>query len=66
MTIFVEQDEITLRGIRQYYINCEKEQWKFDVLTDLYDTLNIAQTVIFANTKKYASIGEDASTNQFY
>lgn len=52
ITIFVEQDEITLRGIRQYYINCEKEQWKFDVLTDLYDTLNIAQTVIFANTKK--------------
>jgi superfamily II DNA/RNA helicase len=51
--ILVEQDEITLAGIRQFYINCDKEQWKFDVLSDLYDTLNIAQTVIFANTKKY-------------
>jgi len=50
--ILLEQEEITLAGIRQFYIDCEREQFKFDVLCDLYDTLNIAQTVIFANTKK--------------
>jgi len=50
--ILVQQDEITLEGIRQFYINCEREQWKFDVLCDLYDTLNIAQAVIFCNTRK--------------
>jgi len=50
--ILVQQDEITLEGIRQFYINCEKEMWKFDVLCDLYDTLNIAQAVIFCNTRK--------------
>lgn len=50
--ILVQQDEITLEGIRQFYINCEKEAWKFDVLCDLYDTLNIAQAVIFCNTRK--------------
>jgi translation initiation factor 4A len=49
--ILVQQDEITLEGIRQFYIDCEKEQWKFDVLCDLYDTLNIAQAVIFCNTR---------------
>lgn len=43
----------TFLGIRQFFINCEREQWKFDVLCDLYDTLNIAQAVIFSNTKKY-------------
>jgi superfamily II DNA/RNA helicase len=59
--ILVEQEEITLAGIRQYYISCEKESWKFDVLCDLYDTLNIAQTVIFANTKKYDLILFDSS-----
>jgi len=50
--ILVQQDEVTLEGIRQYYVSCEKEAWKFDVLSDLYDTLNIAQAVIFCNTRK--------------
>jgi translation initiation factor 4A len=52
LKILVKQEEITLEGIRQFFINCEREQWKFDVLCDLYDTLNIAQAVIFSNTKK--------------
>jgi translation initiation factor 4A len=52
LKILVKQEEITLEGIRQFYIKCEREQWKFDVLIDLYDTLNIAQTVIFVNTRK--------------
>jgi len=52
LRILVKQDEITLEGIRQFYINCDREQWKFDVLCDLYDTLNIAQAVIFSNTRK--------------
>jgi len=50
--ILVKQEELTLEGIRQFYVNCEREDWKFDVLCDLYDTLNIAQAVIFVNTRK--------------
>jgi hypothetical protein len=30
----------------------EKEEWKFDTLCDLYDTLTITQAVIFCNTKR--------------
>jgi len=52
LRILVKQDEITLEGIRQFYINCEREPWKLDTLCDLYDTLNIAQAVIFVNTRK--------------
>jgi len=52
LRILVKQDELTLEGIRQFFINCDREQWKFDVLCDLYDTLNIAQAVIFCNTRK--------------
>ena len=29
-----------------------KEEWKFDTLCDLYDTLTITQAVLFCNTKK--------------
>jgi len=50
--ILVKQEELTLEGIRQFYINVEREEWKLDTLCDLYDTLNITQAVIFANTRK--------------
>lgn len=33
-------------------MNVEKEDWKLDTLCDLYDTLSIAQSVIFCNTRR--------------
>jgi len=50
--ILVKRDELTLEGIRQFYISVEKEEWKLDTLCDLYDTLNITQSVIFCNTRR--------------
>jgi translation initiation factor 4A len=50
--ILVKKDELTLEGIRQFYISVEKEEYKFDTLCDLYETLNITQAVIFCNTRK--------------
>lgn len=49
--ILVKRDEISLLGIKQYYVQCEREDWKFDTLCDLYDNLTITQAVIFCNTK---------------
>jgi len=50
--ILVKRDELTLEGIKQYYIAVEREEWKLDTLCDLYDTLNITQAVIFCNTRR--------------
>ena len=50
--ILVKRDELTLEGIKQFYIAVEKEQWKFDTLCDIYDTLTITQAVIFCNTRQ--------------
>jgi ATP-dependent RNA helicase len=49
--ILVQRDELTLEGIKQYFINVEKEDYKFETLCDLYDLLIITQAVIFVNTK---------------
>lgn len=49
--ILVKKEDVTLEGIKQYHIQCEKEEWKFDTLCDLYDSLTITQAVIFCNTK---------------
>ncbi len=43
---------LPLQGIKQFFVAVEKEEWKFDTLCDLYDTLTITQAVIFCNTKR--------------
>lgn len=50
--ILVARDELTLDGIRQFFVAVEREEWKFDTLCDLYDTLTITQAVIFVNSRK--------------
>jgi len=50
--ILVKKEELTLEGIRQFYIQVEREEWKLDTLCDLYETLTITQAVIFSNTRR--------------
>ncbi|KAK8478091.1 hypothetical protein V6N11_044670, partial [Hibiscus sabdariffa] len=50
--ILVKRDELTLEGIKQFYVNVEKEEWKLETLCDLYETLAITQSVIFVNTRR--------------
>merc|ERR1712003_484764 len=50
--ILVKKDELTLEGIKQFYIAVVKEEWKLETLCDLYETLTITQSVIFANTRR--------------
>lgn len=50
--ILVKRDELTLEGIRQFFVAVEREEWKFDTLVDLYETVTVTQAVIFCNTKR--------------
>lgn len=50
--ILVRKEELSLEGIRQFYVQIEKEEWKFETLCDIYDTLTITQAVIFCNTRR--------------
>merc|ERR1712032_713551 len=50
--ILVKKDELTLEGIRQFYVAIEKEEWKIDTLCDLYETLTITQAIIYCNTRR--------------
>jgi translation initiation factor 4A len=49
--ILVKKESLTLEGISQYYINTKHHNWKYDVLTDIYNTINIAQCIIYINSK---------------
>jgi translation initiation factor 4A len=50
--ILLKNDELTLEGIKQFYINVIKDQWKLDTLCDLYSTFTITQCIIYCSRKK--------------
>ena len=47
LKILVKRDELTLDNIKQFFVAVEKEDYKFETLCDLYDTLTITQAVCF-------------------
>lgn len=49
--ILCKKEELSLDGIKQFYIACDREEWKLDVLCDLYSSLSIAQAIIYRNTR---------------
>jgi translation initiation factor 4A len=64
--ILVKKEELTLEGIRQFYVNVKQEQWKLGTLCDLYDTLSITQAVIFCNTRrKVDQLTEEMTAKNF-
>jgi translation initiation factor 4A len=52
--LVLTKDDLTLEGIRQFYVNVEKEDNKLGTLCDLYDCLSVSQCVIFCNTRRKA------------
>jgi translation initiation factor 4A len=50
--ILVKRDELTLEGIKQFYVSVEREDWKLGTLYDLYESLTITQAIIYCNTRR--------------
>uniref|UniRef100_A0A914DAE2 RNA helicase n=1 Tax=Acrobeloides nanus TaxID=290746 RepID=A0A914DAE2_9BILA len=64
--ILVKQEEVTLEGIKQFYVDVGSEEYKFDTLCDLYEAINITQAVIFVNTRrKVEMLSEQLSLKKF-
>ena len=54
--VLTQEDEVNrqVKNIDQFYVNVEREDWKFETLCDLYGTLPmaVAQVVIYCNTRR--------------
>ena len=48
--ILVKQDELTLEGIKQYYIALYNDEEKFETLKDLYSSICVSQCIIYCNS----------------
>ena len=52
VNILIKNEELTLEGIKQYYINTQKNEYKFETLCDLYSILTISQAIIYCNNQQ--------------
>jgi translation initiation factor 4A len=52
----VHNDELTLEGIRQYYVYINDEVGKYEVLSDLFGAISINQSMIYVNSRKKANM----------
>ena len=50
--ILVKKEELTLEGIKQYFINVKNNEWKFDTLFDIYESISVSHTIIYCNSKR--------------
>jgi len=64
--ILVKKEELTLEGIKQYYLGVQQENWKLATLCDLYNKLSISQSIIFANSRRKAEYIRDQLEDQNY
>eukprot|EP00382_Lankesteria_abbotti_P001496 CAMPEP_0113846954 /NCGR_PEP_ID=MMETSP0372-20130328/1595_1 /TAXON_ID=340204 /ORGANISM="Lankesteria abbotti" /LENGTH=403 /DNA_ID=CAMNT_0000816157 /DNA_START=39 /DNA_END=1246 /DNA_ORIENTATION=- /assembly_acc=CAM_ASM_000359 len=64
--ILVKKDELTLEGIRQFYVGLDTESWKFETLCDLYETMAITQCIIYVNSRrKVTELAEQMEQKKF-
>uniref|UniRef100_A0A6C0BSJ4 Helicase n=1 Tax=viral metagenome TaxID=1070528 RepID=A0A6C0BSJ4_9ZZZZ len=49
--ILIKNEELTLEGIQQFYVKVKDNNWKYDIITDLYDVINVNQCIIYINSK---------------
>ena len=47
LTIRLKREEESLDNIKQYYVNCNNEDQKYEALTNIYGTVGVGQAIIF-------------------
>lgn len=52
--ILVKKENLTLEGIKQYYLSCSNDTNKYDNLYEIFANIDVNQCIIYCNTKEKA------------
>ena len=64
--IIVKTEQLTLEGIKQYYVNLEDDAQKYDTLKDLFSSFSVSQCIIYCNSvKRVADLYEAMSQDGY-
>ena len=58
--ILVKNNELTLQGIAQYYVNLNDDSSKYETLKDIFSSLTISQSIIYCNSTRRVDDLEEA------
>jgi len=50
--ILVKNEQLTLEGIRQFYVALDNDEVKYETLKDIYSSLTVSQSIIYCNSVK--------------
>ncbi len=64
--IIVKNEQLTLEGIKQYYVNLEDDSSKYETLKDLFATFSVSQCIIYCNSVRRVSDLYDAMNQDGY
>lgn len=60
--VLVKAEQLTLEGIKQFYIALDDDSQKYDTLKDLYSSLSVSQGIIYCNSVRRVQDLYDAMT----
>ena len=64
--IIVKTEQLTLEGIKQYYVNLEDDNQKYETLKDLFSVFSLSQCIIYCNSVRRVSDLYDAMLQDGY
>jgi hypothetical protein len=61
--IYVKTEQLTLEGIKQYFVAIEDDKQKYSTLKDLYTFMSVSQCIIYCNSVRRVAELYDAMIN---
>ena len=50
--IELKKEELSVEGIKQFYMDCKNAEAKYDILVQLYSLLTVRQSIIFCKVRR--------------
>ncbi|KAI2081585.1 RNA helicase required for poly(A+) mRNA export [Ophidiomyces ophidiicola] len=51
----LKHEELTVEGIKQFYLDCESDQHKYEILVKFYGLMTVGSSIIFVKTRTSAA-----------
>lgn len=62
--ILVKNEQLTLEGINQYFVNLNDDQDKFETIKDLFSNISVSQSIIYCNSIQRVNDLYDSMINE--
>ena len=62
--LLVKNEQLTLEGINQYYVNLNDDQHKFETIKDIFSNISVSQCIIYCNSIQRVNDLYDSMKNE--